>query len=61
MQESVPLREGMRFVLQDLVSRYRGLMNSADISKVLATVVLTECQVCLIPAHSFGFVAVQGS
>lgn len=50
VQESVPMREGVRHALQEIAARYRSLLSTHDLSKVLATVVLTECQVHLLPS-----------
>jgi hypothetical protein len=53
VQESVPLREGVRAALTAVLARYRGLLSGQHLSKVLATVVLAECQVhCSLSFHS---------
>jgi hypothetical protein len=45
LQESVPMREAVKYVFRDIATRYKDLLSGRDMSKVLATVVLTECQV----------------
>ena len=45
VQEEVPMREGVPHCLRDITRRYCSLLSARHVSTVLATVVLTECEV----------------
>lgn len=49
MQEAVAVEEGVRYTLRNVSERFKCHLSGCHVSRVLASVVLTECRVCTPP------------